>query len=293
VQGIAVRPSDLVKGQKVPIALLIHGGPQSSLADSWLARWPLNPVLYAGHGYGVVAIDFHGSVGYGQAFTDSVNRDWGGKPLEDLKLGLAAATARFDFLDGSDTCAVGASYGGYMVNWIEGAWPDRFRCMVQHDGVFDERGMTYETDQLAQDKWEFGNQPYFANPGEFERWNPVNGVNRWRTPQLVITGERDFRSPSGQAIAAFTALQERDIPSRLVVFPDEGHYETKTGDSLQWYDVVFGWMDRWTSQSRRPAVPSSAAHGSFHTGGKLKSCSGALSWMRPPGNREAEPRSGP
>lgn len=249
VWGLALRPPELARGKKAPVSLIVHGGPQSSLGDIWYARWPLNLALYAEHGYGVVSIDFHGSTGHGQAFTDAVNRHWGDLPLEDIQRGLAAAIERFDFLDGDHACAVGASYGGYMMNWIEGHWPDRFQCIVQHDGIFDERGMTYETDELAQDHWDFGNQPYYVAPADYERWNPVNAVAQWRTPQLVITGEKDFRSPSGQAVAAFTALQERNIPSRLIVFPDEGHYEVKAADTIQWYDEVFQWMDRWTSSA--------------------------------------------
>ncbi|PMQ04649.1 Prolyl tripeptidyl peptidase [Dyella sp. AD56] len=249
VNGIVLRPPGLAPGKKAPVVLIVHGGPQSSLGDIWYPRWPLNPTLYAEHGYGVVSVDFHGSTGYGQAFTDSVNRNWGGKPLEDLQLGLATAIERFTFLDGDNACAVGASYGGYMMNWIEGHWPGRFNCIVQHDGIFDERGMTYETDELAQDHWDFGNRPYYVDPVEYERWNPVNAVAQWRTPQLVITGEKDFRSPTGQAVAAFTALQERSIPSRLLVFPDEGHYEARAVDSIQWYDEVFKWLDEWTSKA--------------------------------------------
>jgi len=249
VWGLALRPPELARGKKAPVSLVVHGGPQSSLGDLWYARWPLNLALYAEHGYGVVSIDFHGSTGHGQAFTDAVNRHWGDLPLEDIQRGLAAAIARYGFLDGDHACAVGASYGGYMMNWIEGHWPDRFQCIVQHDGIFDERGMTYETDELAQDHWDFGNQPYYAAPADYERWNPVHAVAQWRTPQLVITGEKDFRSPSGQAVAAFTALQERNIPSRLIVFPDEGHYEVKAADTIQWYDEVFRWMDEWTSSA--------------------------------------------
>jgi len=256
VWGLALRPPGLAPGRKAPAVLVVHGGPQSTLGDIWYPRWPLNLALYAEHGYGVVSIDFHGSKGYGQAFTDAIHRDWGGKPLEDLQRGLAAATARFDFLDGDNACAVGASYGGYMMNWIEGHWPERFKCIVQHDGVFDERGMTYETDELAADHWDFGNQPYYASPAEYERWNPVNAVANWRTPQLVITGENDFRSPSGQAVAAFTALQERNIPSRLIVFPGEGHYEVKAADSIQWYGEVFRWIDEWTSKAAMETQPA-------------------------------------
>ena len=258
VWGLTLRPPQLPDSEKAPIVLVVHGGPQATLGDSWFSRWPLNLALYADHGYGVVSIDFHGSTGHGQAFTDSVNRDWGGKPLTDLRLGLASAVARFSYLDETNACAVGGSYGGYMMNWIEGHWPKRFKCLIQHDGVFDERGMTYETDELAQDRWDFGDQPYYLDPKSYERWNPVNAVAAWRTPELVITGERDFRTPSGQAIAAFTALQERNIPSRLIVFPGEGHYEVKGRNSLQWYDEAFKWLDRWTSLNQIRSIAADA-----------------------------------
>jgi dipeptidyl aminopeptidase/acylaminoacyl peptidase len=246
IHGLILKPPQLRAGAKAPVALLVHGGPQSSFSDSWSYNW--NLAALAGHGYAVVTVDFHGSTGYGQAFTDSVNRDWGGKPLQDLKLGLAAAIARFGYLDGNNVCAAGGSYGGYMMNWIEGNWPGRFRCLVQHDGIFDERAMTFETDELAPDRWDFGNQPYYRAPIEYEKWNPVNMVVKWNTPQLVITGEQDFRSPSTQAIAAFTALQDRKVPSRLLSFPDEGHVVAKPRNSLQWYAEVFGWMDQWTKR---------------------------------------------
>lgn len=248
VWGLVMRPAGLAGAATAPIAFLVHGGPQGSLGDAWSYGW--NLAAWTGHGYAVVSVDFHGSLGYGQAFTDAVNRDWGGKPLVDLQLGLKAAIDRFHFLDGARACALGGSYGGYMMNWIEGAWPDRFRCLVQHDGVFDARAMNYETDELFSDDWDHGGYPYYETPDEFEKWNPVNQVAKWKTPQLLITGEKDFRSPSMQAIAAFTALQRRDVPSRLLVFPDEGHLIQKPRNSLQWYAEVFDWMDRWTENTR-------------------------------------------
>lgn len=246
VWGFVMRPASLAPGAKAPVAFLVHGGPQGTWTDAWSYKW--NPAAWAGHGYAAVAIDFHGSTGYGQAFSDSINRDWGGKPLVDLKAGLKTATDRFDFLDGSRVCGVGGSYGGYMMNWIEGKWPDRFKCLVQHDGIFDSRAMAYETDELWSDEWDHGGHPYYEAPSEFEKWNPVNYVAEWKTPQLVITGEKDFRSPSTQAIAAFTALQRRDVPSRLLVFPDENHSILKPRNTLQWYAEVFRWMDQWTSR---------------------------------------------
>ncbi|PZQ59325.1 MAG: peptidase S9 [Sphingomonas taxi] len=246
VWGYAVRPAGATG--KLPIAYMVHGGPQGSSNNSWSYRW--NPAVFAGAGYALVAVDFHGSTGYGQAFTDAIRDNWGGWPLEDLQKGLAAATARFDWMDGDNACALGASYGGYMMNWIEGRWPDRFRCIVQHDGVFDARAMAYETEELWFDEWEHGGKAYFEDPQAFEKWNPVNHVARWKTPQLVITGEKDFRIPYTQGLAAFTALQRRDIPSRLLVFPNENHWVLKPTNSRQWYREVIGWMDRWTKGAR-------------------------------------------
>ena len=160
-----------------------------------------------------------GSTGYGQAFTDAIQNNWGGWPLEDLQKGLAFATAQDAQLDADNACALGASYGGYMMNWIAGQWPDRFKCLVQHDGVFDARAMAYETEELWFDEWEHGGKAYYEDPAAFERWNPVNHVAKWKTPMLVITGEKDFRIPYTQGIASFTALQRRDIPSRCWSFP--------------------------------------------------------------------------
>lgn len=240
VWGIKVKPARVTA--PLPVAFVIHGGPQGSFGNAWSYRW--NPRLFAAPGYGVVSVDFHGSTGYGQAFTDSINRDWGGKPLEDLQKGLAFATATDPQLDGSRACALGASYGGYMVNWIAGRWPDRFRCLVQHDGIFDNRAMAYETEELWFTEWEHGG-PQYQVPQEYERWNPVNHVANWKTPMLVVTGEKDFRVPYTQGLASYTALQRRGIPSRLLVFPDENHWVMKPKNSIQWYDEVFGWMDRY------------------------------------------------
>jgi len=244
VWGIKVKP---VVNKPLPIAFVVHGGPQGSFGNAWSYRW--NPRLFASGGYGVVSIDFHGSTGYGQAFTDSIRNNWGGWPLEDLQKGLAFATANDPQLQADNACALGASYGGYMMNWIEGQWPDRFNCIVQHDGVFDARAMAYETEELWFDEWEHGGKTYYEDPAAFERWNPVNYVTRWKTPQLVITSEKDFRIPYTQGLAAFTALQRRNIPSRLLVFPDENHWVLKPKNSVQWYDEVFGWMDKWTGKT--------------------------------------------
>jgi dipeptidyl aminopeptidase/acylaminoacyl peptidase len=242
---------------KLPISFLVHGGPQGSFSNSWSYRW--NPRLFIAPGYAAVSVDFHGSTGYGQAFTDAIHENWGGWPLEDLQKGLAFATAHDPQLDGDRACALGGSYGGYMMNWIEGRWPDRFKCIVQHDGVFDARAMAYETEELWFDEWEHGGHAYYEAPEAFEKWNPVNYVQNWKTPQLVITSENDFRIPYTQGIAAFTALQRKGVPSRLLVFPDENHWVLKPKNSVQWYDEVFGWERRWMggAPTAAPVAPPS------------------------------------
>jgi dipeptidyl aminopeptidase/acylaminoacyl peptidase len=241
VWGWTLKPANTTA--PLPISFLVHGGPQGSFSDSWSYRW--NPRLFTAPGYAAVSVDFHGSTGYGQAFTDSIHQNWGGWPLEDLQKGLAYATANDPQLQADNVCALGGSYGGYMMNWIEGKWPDRFKCIVQHDGVFDARAMAYETEELWFDEWEHGGHPYYETPAEYEKWNPVNYVQNWKTPQLVITSEKDFRIPYTQGIAAFTALQRRDIPSRLLIYPDENHWVLKPRNSIQWYDEVFAWEKRW------------------------------------------------
>ena len=241
VWGMKVKPKGATG--KLPIAFVVHGGPQGSFGNGWSYRW--NPRLFSAPGYAVVSIDFHGSTGYGQAFTDSIQNNWGGWPLEDLQKGLAFATSQDAQLDADNACALGASYGGYMMNWIAGQWTDRFKCLVQHDGVFDQRAMAYETEELWFTEWEHGAKAYYEDPAAYERWNPVNHVAKWKTPMLVITGEKDYRIPYSQGLAAFTALQRREIPSRLLVMPDENHWVLKPNNSIQWYGEVFGWMDRW------------------------------------------------
>jgi dipeptidyl aminopeptidase/acylaminoacyl peptidase len=240
VYGYVVKPYGFDPAKRYPIAFLVHGGPQVSMQNLWTYRW--NAQTFAGAGYAVVMIDFHGSPGYGQAFTDSISRDWGGKPLVDLQKGLDAALQKYPWLDGERACALGASYGGFMMNWIEGNWSDRFRCIVNHDGLFDQRMMYYSTEELWFPEWEFG-APYYEDPAAYERFNPVDFVTRWRTPMLIIHGERDFRIPYTQGLGAFTALQRRGIESKLLVFPEENHWVLKPADSLLWYQTVLAWLD--------------------------------------------------
>jgi len=245
VYGHVMQPWNAEPGKKYPVAFLVHGGPQGSFGNGWSYRW--NPQVYAGAGYATVFIDFHGSTGYGQKFTDSISGDWGGKPLEDLKKGLDAAVKKFPWLDRGRSCALGASYGGYMMNWIAGNWNDGFRCLVNHDGVFDSRGMAYSTEEQWFTDWENGG-PYFSVPDKHEKFNPVHHVNKWKTPMLVIQGDLDFRIPTAQALGTFTALQRKGIDSQLLVFPDENHWVLKPANSVQWHYTVVNWLDRYLKQ---------------------------------------------
>jgi len=245
VYGHVMKPWNAKAGEKYPIAFLVHGGPQGSFGNSWSYRW--NPQVYAGAGYATVFIDFHGSTGYGQKFTDAISGDWGGKPLIDLQKGLEAATKKFPWLDRERSCALGASYGGYMMNWIAGNWPDGFKCLVNHDGVFDNRGMAYATEELWFTEWENGGT-YYDAPAKYEQFNPVNFVKNWKTPMLVVQGDLDFRIPTAQGLGTFTALQRRGIPSKLLVFPDENHWVLKPANSLLWHHTVLDWLNTYTKK---------------------------------------------
>ena len=244
VHGYVVKPWNFEPGKKYPTAFIIHGGPQGSMDNSFHYRW--NPQTYAGQGYAVVFIDFHGSTGYGQKFTDSISGDWGGKPLVDLQKGWAHVLKNVDFIDGTRACALGASYGGYMINWIAGNWFDGegnspWKCLVNHDGVFDARSMGYSTEELWFDEWEHGGTPY-EKPAEYEKFNPVNHVAKWKVPMLVVQGQLDFRIPAEQGIATFTALQRRGIESKFLYFPDENHWVLKPQNSVLWHDTVNAWL---------------------------------------------------
>jgi dipeptidyl aminopeptidase/acylaminoacyl peptidase len=245
VFGYVMKPADFRRDKQYPVALVVHGGPQGSMANLWHWRW--NAQTLAGAGYAVVLIDFHGSTGYGQAFTDSISGDWGGKPLEDLKRGLAAAIKQYPWLDGDRVCALGGSYGGYMMNWIAGQWPDRFKCLVSHDGIFDNRSMYYSTEELWFPEWESGG-PEYVNPAGYSKHNPIDYVDRWKTPMLVIHGQLDYRVPYEQGLSVYTALQRRGIPSELLYFPDENHWVLKPANSIEWYDTTIRWLNRWTKQ---------------------------------------------
>jgi dipeptidyl aminopeptidase/acylaminoacyl peptidase len=244
VQGYVVKPADYKRGKKYPVAFIIHGGPQGAMTNSWSYRW--NAQTYAGQGFAVVTINFHGSTGYGQAFTESISGDWGGKPLEDLKLGWKSALGKYSFLDGDRACALGASYGGYMVYWMAGVWNEPWKCLVDHDGVFDARAMYYDTEELWFEEKENGGTQ-FEHPENYEKFNPINHVKDWRVPMLVVHSGKDFRIPDTQGLGAFTALQRRGIPSQLLHFPDENHWVLKPQNSVQWHETVNAWLKKWTA----------------------------------------------
>ncbi len=239
VEGYVVKPWNFEAGRKYPIAFLIHGGPHSAFGNDWHYRW--NPQTHAGQGYAVVAINFHGSTGYGQQFSDAIVGHWGSVPLEDLKKGMAAAAAKYAWLDGDKACALGGSYGGYMVNWIASQWRDGFDCIVSHGSVFDTRFFGYSIDSLGFFEREMQGTPH-DNPEGHARFNPVNHVATFKTPTYVIHGALDYRVPLEQGISLFIALQRRGVESKFLMFPDENHWILKPHNSVQWHHEVNAWL---------------------------------------------------
>ncbi|HEX7112412.1 MAG TPA: S9 family peptidase [Mizugakiibacter sp.] len=244
VQGYVVKPADYQKGKKYPVAFLVHGGPQGAWTEDFHYRW--NPETYAGAGFAVVTVNFHGSTGYGQAFTDAISQHWGDRPLEDLQKGWQDALDKYAFLDGNRACALGASYGGYMVYWMAGVWNQPWKCLVDHDGVFDTRMMYYATEELWFEEHENGGTQ-FEHAENYEKFNPLEHVKDWRVPMLVVHSGHDYRIPETQGLGAFTALQRRGIESQLLYFPDESHWVTKPQNSVLWHHTVEAWLKRWTA----------------------------------------------
>ncbi len=242
VYAYVVKPVDFDPKKKYPLAFLIHGGPQGTFGNDWHYRW--NPQPYAAHGYVALMVDFHGSTSYGQAFTDAIRGDWGGKPLEDLQKGLAAALAKYPFIDKNRMCALGASYGGYMVNYIAGVWNEPWKCLVSHDGNLDEVMAYYDTEELWFPEWEHQGTPWENKTG-YQKHNPIDHVAKWRVPMLVVHGGKDYRVVDTQGLSTFTVLQRRGIPSRLIYFADENHWVLKPANSIQWHDAVLAWLDQW------------------------------------------------
>ncbi|AXC13388.1 alanyl dipeptidyl peptidase [Acidisarcina polymorpha] len=248
VQGFVIRPPGFDPGKKYPVKLIIHGGPQGALGDSWSYRW--NAELFAANGYVVLMINPRGSTGYGQAFVDGVNGDWGGKPFIDLMRGLDYAERSFPYIDKTRECAMGASYGGYMANWILGH-TDRFKCIVSHDGMFNPVSAYGDTEELWFNEWEFKGKPwdYYGKPASldpYRKWSPALAAKNFKTPTLVIHSQLDYRLDVSEGFQLFTTLQRQNIPSKMLYFPDEGHWVLKPQNSQLWYKTVNDWVDQYT-----------------------------------------------
>jgi len=220
--------------------MLIHGGPQGNWSDSWFYRW--NAELFASFGYVVMATNFHGSIGYGQAFTAEISGDWGGAPYEDL-MKATDYLENLPYVEKDHIGAAGASYGGYMINWIEGH-TNRFKALVSHDGVFDLRSMYGETEELWFPEWELKGVPW-KDPALYEKWSPSYYIQNAKTPMLIFQGNRDYRVPQGQAFQLFTSLQRQGVPSKLVYLEEESHLVMKPDDSRFWYKTVEDWLAKY------------------------------------------------
>ena len=244
VQGFLVKPPNFDASKKYPVKFLIHGGPEGAWDDDWSYRW--NPELFAANGYVVIMINFHGSTGYGQKFVDAINGDWGGAPFEDLMKGLDYAEKTYPFIDKDRECALGASYGGYMANWVLGH-TDRFKCIVSHDGMFNSVSAWGTTEELWFNNWEFKGTPY-TNPEMYEKWSPRNAAKNFKTPTLVIHGQLDYRLDVSEGFQLFDTLQVMGVPSKMLYFPDEGHWVLKPQNSQLWYKTVNDWVDQWTKK---------------------------------------------
>src|SRR5262245_14543965 len=242
VQGFMVKPPGFDPNKKYPLKFLIHGGPQGAWGNSWTYRW--NAELFAASGnYVVVMINFHGSTGYGQKFTDSISGDWGGKPFVDLMKGLDYAEKKYPFIDKNREAALGASYGGYMTNWILGH-TNRFKCIVSHDGIFNTESAYGTTEELWFPEWEFKGPPW-KNREVYRKFSPHLFADKFKTPTLVVHGQNDYRLDVSEGFQLFTTLQRLGIPSKFLYFPDEGHWVLKPQNSRLWYKTVNDWVDQW------------------------------------------------
>jgi dipeptidyl aminopeptidase/acylaminoacyl peptidase len=242
VQGFMVKPPGFDPNKKYPLKFLIHGGPQGAWGNEWTYRW--NAELFAATGnYVVVMINFHGSTGYGQKFTDSISGDWGGKPYVDLMKGLDYVEKTYPFIDKNREAALGASYGGYMANWILGH-TNRFKCIVSHDGMFNTESAYGTTEELWFPEWEFQGPPW-KNRELYRKFSPHLFADKFKTPTLVVHGQNDYRLDVSEGFQLFTTLQRLKIPSKMLYFPDEGHWVLKPQNSRLWYKTVNDWVDQW------------------------------------------------
>ena len=251
VEGFLVKPPNFDPNKKYPVKFLIHGGPEGAWGDDWSYRW--NPELFAspasapsnpnGSGYVVIMINFHGSTGYGQKFVDAINGDWGGAPFEDLMKGLDYSEKTYPFIDKDRECALGASYGGYAINWVIGH-TDRFKCAVSHDGMFNTISAWGTTEELWFNEWEYKGTPY-SNREMYDKWSPSNYAKNFKTPTLVVHGQLDYRLDVSEGFQLFTTLQRMGVPSKMLYFPDEGHWVLKPQNSQLWWKTVNDWVDQW------------------------------------------------
>jgi len=245
VHGFIVKPPLFDAAKTYPAVFFIHGGPQGAWHDGWHYRW--NIQMWAAQGYVMVMINPRGSTGYGQKFTDEISRDWGGKVFEDLIAGQKYVLETFKFIDKKRIAAAGASYGGYMVNWIEGhmdAFEYPFKTLVNHDGTFNLYTNFLTTEELWFPEWEF-NGPYWEDETWYQKWSPHNYVDNFNTPMLIIHGEKDYRLSYTEGLMPFTVLRRKGIPAKLVLFPDEGHFVLKPQNSRFWHETIFEWLDSY------------------------------------------------
>jgi dipeptidyl aminopeptidase/acylaminoacyl peptidase len=252
VQGFVVKPPHWEQGKKYPVVLLIHGGPQGAWLDNWHGRW--NYQMFAATGAGLVIVNPRGSTGYGQQFVAGVSKDWGGKVVTDIMNGLDAALERNAWMDRDRVGAAGGSFGGYMVNWLAGHYPDRFKAFVTHAGVFNLENMYGATEEVWFPDWEYG-APYWdpkAMDEQYRKFSPHLFAKNFKVPHLVIDGELDYRVPYYEGVSLFTALQRQNVPSRLILFPDEGHWIGKPQNQRLWWGEVQGWLEKYlgTQESR-------------------------------------------
>ena len=246
IQGFLLKPPNFDSNKKYPLKFLIHGGPQGAWGDDWSYRW--NPELFAADGYVVVMVNFHGSTGYGQKFIDAINGNWGGPPFQDLMIGLDYAEKTYPFIDKDRACALGASYGGYMINWLEGH-TTRFKCLVSHDGMFNTESAYGTTEELWFNEWEFKGMPW-TNREMYRKWSPHLSVTDFKTPILIVHGQLDYRLDVSEGFQLFTTVQRLKIPSKMLYFPDEGHWVLKPQNSRLWYKTVNEWVDEWTKPAK-------------------------------------------
>jgi dipeptidyl aminopeptidase/acylaminoacyl peptidase len=244
VQSFVVKPYGFQPGRKYPVLMLIHGGPQGFWGHAWTYRW--NAQVFAAAGYVVVMPNPRGSTGYGQKFIDEINGDWGGRAFDDIMAVTDYAVSNLPYTDGAKLTAAGGSYGGYMIDWILGH-TQRFKALISHDGVYDLTAEFGSTEELWFPLWEYGGTPW-DKPEEYAKWSPNHYVKDFHTPTLVIHGEQDFRVPYDQGMALFTALQIQKVPSKLLLFPDEGHWVLKPQNSLLWYKTFIDWLDSWVKK---------------------------------------------